>query len=298
MRASQIGIQTPKDVRDQRAAIIRDRGLKVTMITGDFPIVYNNDAGPDCLRNIGPYLELAQSLGAPLIRVALKKEADIAAAQLAADEAARVGITLVHQCHTQSLFETVDGIERTLQSIDRPNFGLIYEPANLEICGQDYGPATLQRLAPWLVNVYLQNQVLKVDGAVTLNTWHRGPISFDLIPIHGGRGIDFDKVFDGLRAINYNGPVTAHQSGLPDEPPFETARQTAKFLRTLISRRRVGVSPARLSHIYVVSVVPLWFIFFLADKEKATTTRRARRTSEARVRTANLRIACGTTRMI
>lgn len=236
MRASQIGIHTPPDERDRRAHIIRDRGLKVTMVTGDFPVVYNNDAGPDCLRNIAPYLDLAQALGAPLIRVALKQEADIAAAQHAADEAARTGITLVHQCHTQSLFETVDGIERTLRAIDRPNFGLIYEPANLEICGQDYGPATIQRLAPWIVNVYLQNHALKPDGAVTLNTWCRGPVRFDLLPIHAGHGIDFVRIFDGLRAIGYDGPVTAHQSAQPDEPPVETARQTAKFLRTLIAQ--------------------------------------------------------------
>lgn len=235
MRASQIGVQTPPEERERGAQIIRDRGLKVTMVTGDFPVVYNNDQGPDCLRNIGPYLELAQSLGAPLIRVALKKEEDIAAAQQAADEAAQVGITLVHQCHTLSLFETVDSIERTLRAIDRPNFGLIYEPANLEICGQDYGLAALQRLAPWIVNVYLQNDVLKPDGDVTLNTWCRGPVSFDLVPIHAGRGVDFDKVFEGLKAIGYDGPVTAHQSSVPGEPPVETARGTAQFLRKRIA---------------------------------------------------------------
>ncbi|MBL8850312.1 MAG: sugar phosphate isomerase/epimerase [Planctomycetaceae bacterium] len=237
MRASQIGIQTPPDVRTQRAKIIRDHGLCVTMVTGDFPIVYNNEYGPECLRNIGPYVELAQALRAPLIRVALKKPEDIPAARDAADQAAEDGIMLVHQCHTQSLFETVDEIEWTLQAIDRPNFGLIYEPANLEICGQDYGPETIKRLAPWIVNVYLQNQVLKPDGAVTLNTWHRGPVSFDLIPIHAQGGIDFERVFAGLREIGYDGPVTAHQSGLPTEPPVETARGTSEFLRTLMEKK-------------------------------------------------------------
>jgi sugar phosphate isomerase/epimerase len=171
-----------------------------------------------------------------MIRVALKKDDDIAAARDAADQAAEEGVTLVHQCHTQSLFETVYGIERTLTAIDRPNFGLIYEPANLEICGQDYGRATIRRLAPWIVNVYLQNQVLKPDGAVTLNTWHRGPVSFDLIPIHAGRGIDFNTIFESLASIGYDGPVTAHQSGLPTEPPVVTARQTAQFLRSQIEQ--------------------------------------------------------------
>ena len=33
-----------------------------------------------------------------------------------------------------------------LKRIDRANFGLIYEPANLAICGQDYGPDCIAQL--------------------------------------------------------------------------------------------------------------------------------------------------------
>ncbi|GIT05145.1 MAG: hypothetical protein CM1200mP29_05560 [Verrucomicrobiota bacterium] len=117
------------------------------MVTGDFDTVYNNDNGPSALRDITPYLDLAKRLGAPRIRVALKQQSDIANAQSAADEAAERGIQLVHQCHTLSLFETVESIERTLTAIDRPNFGLVYEPANLETCAQDYGRGTIERLA-------------------------------------------------------------------------------------------------------------------------------------------------------
>ncbi len=234
MRASQVGVHSAPEDQRQALQTIRDQGLTVTMVTGNFDIVYNNDDGPTSLRNIGPFLELAKTLDAPLIRVALKTEDDIAFAQQAADQAADVGVQLVHQCHTLSLFETVDGIERALQQIDRPNFRLIYEPANLEICGQDYGSDTINRLAPWIVNVYLQNQILKPDGAVTLNTWCRGPVSFDLIPIHEQGGVDFPQVFEGLRSIGYDGPVTAHQSGLETEPPEQTAAKTADYLKGLI----------------------------------------------------------------
>lgn len=233
LRASQVGVHSSPEAQRQAAAQIRACGLSVTMVTGDFDIVYNNEAGPSCLRNISAYLDLAETVGAPLIRVAMKSEHDIPWAQRAADEAGSRGINLAHQCHTQSLFETVEGIERTLRRIDRPNFGLVYEPANLELCGQDYGPATIERLAPWVFNLYLQNQELKPDGALSLQTWCRGPVPFDLIPIHAGRGIDFAAVFRGLAAIGYQGPVTAHQSGLDDEPTETTARATAEYLRTL-----------------------------------------------------------------
>ncbi len=235
MRASQVGIHSSAEQQAAAAAQIRDRGLAVTMATGDFDVVYNNDDGPAGLRNIGPFLDLAETLGAPMIRVALKAEQDIPAAQQAADEAAPRGLKLVHQCHTLSLFETVDGIENTLRQIGRPNFGLIYEPANLELCGQDYGPATIARLAPWIVNVYLQNHIIKPDGAITLDTWCRGPVPFDQIPIHTSGGVDFPAVFGGLASIGYQGPVTAHQSGLEDEPLAVTAQRTAEYLRTVAS---------------------------------------------------------------
>ena len=180
------------------------------------------------------YLRLAKRLGAPRIRVALKMESDISHAQRAADEAAEQDVQLVHQCHTLSLFETVESIERTLGAIDRPNFGLVYEPANLEICRQDYGEETIKRLAKWIFNVYLQNQALKPDGAVTLPTWCVGDVSFDLISVHDPGGVDYDRVFDGLKSIGYNGTVTVHQSAQPGETPEESASRTADYLRTLI----------------------------------------------------------------
>ena len=234
MRASQVGVQSTPEAVEGAADCLAETGLVVSMVTGDFDTVYNNDNGPSALRDITPYLDLAKRLNAPRIRVAVKQESDITHAQRAADEAAERGIQLVHQCHTLSLFETVEGIERTLAAIDRPNFGLVYEPANLEICGQDYGQATIERLAKWIFNVYLQNQILKSDGALTLPTWCAGDVSFDLISVHTPGGVDFGLVFAGLKAIGYDGTVTVHQSAQPGETPEESAGGTAEFFRSLI----------------------------------------------------------------
>ena len=235
MRASQIGVQSTPDAIAEARETIRERNLDVSMITGDFDIVYNNDRGPSCLKNITPYLNLAEALDSTLIRVCLKTEHDIAAARHAADESAERGITLVHQCHTQSLFETVDDIERRLKQIDHPNFGLIFEPANLEGCRQDYGPETIKRLAPWIRNVYLQSQRLNPDGGVTLDTWSHGPVSFDIIGIPEPGGINFPVVFEGLKRAGYDGIVTVHQSAPEDgTSPVIAAAQTASFLRSLV----------------------------------------------------------------
>jgi len=238
MRASQIGIHTPPDEVAAAREMLSSRNLGVTMISGDFPIVYNNDQGPDCLRNITPYLDLAEALEAPMIRVALKSEADIEPAQRAVDEAAERGLTLVHQCHVQSIFETVDEITDTLNRIDRPNFRLIFEAANLEQCGQSYGRETISRLAPWISNVYFQNQEIHPAGAVTLTSRHAGPVSFDIIEIPDSGGIRFDEIFDGLREVGYDGPVTVHQSA-PEDPGLssaQSAKATADFLKQLCDK--------------------------------------------------------------
>lgn len=236
MRASQVGVQSSSAQVNGAVQVLKAEELGVSMLTGDFDVVYNNQRGPDCLRNITPYLKLAQHLGAPLVRVALKRESDIPWAQRAADEAGAYGIKLVHQCHTLSLFETIDSIQQTLEQIDRPNFGLIYEPANLELCGQDYGPQTVRRLASWIFNVYLQNQVLSPNGKIKLDTQCRGPVSFDLIQVHASGGIDYARVFEGLRQVSYNGTVTVHQSAPEGESAETSARLTAEFLRTELAR--------------------------------------------------------------
>ena len=235
MRASQIGVQSTDEAIAGARECLDARSLGVTMISGDFNIVYSNERGPNCLNTITPYLNLAVQLGAPLIRVCIKTEDDIAAAQRASDEAAERGLTLVHQCHVQSLFETVDDIERRLRQINRPNFGLIFEAANLEECRQSYDAATIARLAPWIRNVYLQNQRLNPSGAITLDTWKHGPISFDIIGIPESGGINFKAVFDGLKQAGYDGIITVHQSAPEDgASPLVAARETAEFLRELM----------------------------------------------------------------
>ena len=233
MRASQVGVHSSADEVAKARKQLDDAGLQVSMVTGDFDTVYNNENGPAALRKIQPYLDLAQQLGADMIRVALKTEEDIQAAQVASDLAEKAGgIRLVHQCHTRSLFETVGGIVETMKRIDRPNFGIIYEPANLELCGEDY-VAAIKTLRPYMMNVYLQNQNIHDGGAVELDTWCRGPSKFDIIPIHALGGIDFAAIMQELKACGYNDTVTVHQSASEGEEPLDSVSQTADFLRAL-----------------------------------------------------------------
>ncbi len=232
MRASVVGVEDPPErVREVRGIVDR-HDLEMSMITGDFPVPENTEEGPGCLRNITPYLDLAQDLGADLIRICMKSEEDIPFAASAADEAAERKIRLAHQSHMQSIFETVEGSLDVLRRVDRPNFGIIYEPSNLALCGEDYGPETLKAFSSYLFNVYLQNHIPEEDGPSPMTTWARGIVPSRSYPLDSGQGIRFDDVFDGLRAVNYDSWITLHHAFDGDIPPGEAAKCSADFLRS------------------------------------------------------------------
>ena len=193
----------------------------------------NNADGPNSLRKIGPSLDVAEELGCDLIRVCLKSDDDLPHAREAAKQAADRGIRLAHQCHTTSVFETVDQILANLNAIGQPNFGLIYEPANLMLCGEPYGVDTLRQLAPHLMNVYIQNHRLDEAGPISLPTYCRDEVRFHHLPIWEAGGVETAAVFAGLREINWTGHFTIHQAESieTNEDARDYAKHCADFVR-------------------------------------------------------------------
>lgn len=214
MRASVAGVHSSQSELEQVRSIVDRAGLVVSMVTADFNIPQNNDQAPDALRNIGPSLNVAEVLGSRMVRVCLKTDADIGDAQRAADLAAERGIRLVHQFHPACLFEEVEKSVAVLNQINRPNVGLIYEPASLLMCGQEYSETTVKKILPWLMNAYIQNLVITDDGPDHLETWCLGDRPFRLLPYwdESGQGIDFRQVIYGLNAVDYAGFLTVHQA--------------------------------------------------------------------------------------
>jgi len=235
MRASQVGIQSTKEEIQAASSLIRNAGLSVSMVTGDFDIPANTERLIIPLRQIDRHLDLAQALGADLIRVGIKAETQIPALQQACDAAAERGIRLVHQCHVATLCETVDKTLEVVQAVDRENFGITYEPSNLLVCSEDYGEATIRRLAPHLFNVYLQNLAPRPGAPNIIETWINGPVEYDLVPFGDARGIDFHRVFDALTLVGYDGYVTVHQNIANGTDIALGARECATYLRACAS---------------------------------------------------------------
>ena len=231
MRASAGGIDTPRDQLEQMRRDVENAGLSISMVTADSDVPLNNDSGPNSLRDIGPSLDVAAALGCDLIRVCLKTDADIEHVQRAADQAAERSIRLAHQCHTTTLFEQVDRSLEVLDRIGCPNFGLIFEPANLMLCGEQYDESILRRFQPWLMNVYVQNHALDPDGPVALETWCLGVRRFRHIPIWETGGVHFESVIAGLQTIGYDGFFTVHQAYAELMGPRDAAVESAGYLQ-------------------------------------------------------------------
>lgn len=235
MRASVVGVTDAPSRQTEVLATVKRTGLSVSMVTPDFAVPENSPEGPGVLRNIEPALDLCERLECDLIRVCLKEQADIEAARLASDKARERGIRLAHQCHTQSLFETIEGCLDVCSRVDRPNFGLIYEPANLALCGEPYGSGAIERLAGVVFNVYLQNHTPDPQGTLMMDTWSQGRIPTTLHRFTDPGGIDMATVILGLKSIDYTGSVTLHHTQLDVVSPLDAAADSAGFLLDLMA---------------------------------------------------------------
>jgi len=211
MRASVVSVHSPPARMRQVRSLLDRLGLRVSMVTGDLPLAINDAAATGALYGVTPYLDLAEGLGCSLLRVMMHHEDDIAAARRAADEAAERGMTLSHQMHWGSLFETVDGALDVLTRIDRANFGVTYEPANMLVNGAAHGQRAVERLAPYLRNVYFQNIRLDPASAMKWRSRNRGPVGVRYLDIADRSGIDGAALIEMLQRVGYDGWFSVHQ---------------------------------------------------------------------------------------
>ena len=236
LRASVVSVQSSAEQVRQVRRHLDTLGLQASMVTGDLALAVNNAAATAAVRNITPYLDLAEALGASLLRVMLHGEADIAPAQIAADEAAERAISLSHQTHWGSLFETVGDALEVLRRIGRENFGVTYEAANLMACGSIFGADAIDRLGPYLMNVYFQNIRLDARSPTTFETRRKGRVPVRFIPLDDPSGIDPRPLIERLQHIAYDGWFTVHQPLLAGQTVEGAIREAAEFFRPLISR--------------------------------------------------------------
>ena len=225
IRPSQATVDTPKEVIQEMRAVLDRYGLAASMVTLDPVIATNTAEAGRPQREIGRHLDYAEILGATLIRIAIKDDEDVKRTRTACDEAAERGIMLLQQTHTDSPAETIEGCVDLVKRIDHESFGLTVEPGNLVLGGDEYGAEAIKQLAPHVHNVYLQNLRPSATGVSSVPT-NRGEMHYERLIVGEEGGIDLERFFAALKAIDYDGFVTTHQPSMPDRSP----RQLAEFM--------------------------------------------------------------------
>ena len=234
MRASVISIHSSEERRAEIRNTLDRCNLVVSMVMGDVPLATNSPDATQAVRGITPYLNLAADLGCTLIRVMLHDERDIPFAKRAADEAAERGMVLSHQIHWGTLCETIENAIETARSVDRENFGITYEPANLLACGEDYGPNAIELLVPHLVNVYFQNVRFSNTGGHTFWTRARGPVSLDYVALDDPTGLDAHLIIETLQLYGYQDWFTVHQPLRDGQSVAEAVQEAAAIFGPVV----------------------------------------------------------------
>jgi sugar phosphate isomerase/epimerase len=197
MRASVVSVTSPPTRVQTVRQVLADQGLRVSMVTGDIPLAANNAQATDAIRNIAPYLDLAEALDCRLVRIMAQHESDIALVQRAADTAAERGLTLAHMTHWGTLIETVDDALQMVRAVNRANFGVVYE--------------AVRRLAPHLVNVMFQNVHKDPASPIGFRSNRLGQVGLRYVPLDDRTELDAAAMVEALRSEGYAGWVTVHQ---------------------------------------------------------------------------------------
>jgi len=197
LRQGQYSAETAPDEADRMKRRLDERGLRCVFIR--VPNVEDKAS----LESFKLYLSVARILRVDVVRF---RAEETLWAERAADLARERGLRLASQIHTKTRFETVDMALKTLKEIGRENFGVIFEPGNLVLAGEDYGKEAVKRLGDKIFAVSVQNikPVKEPQGDALIDYKSR---QFTRCLVGDPDGVNFASVFEGLKDIGYQGFV-------------------------------------------------------------------------------------------
>lgn len=229
LRPSMISTHSSKYLVNQAQELFKVNNMKVSMITSNIHLAKNDELASDILKNITPTLDLAEKLKTSLIRIMIKKSDDIFYAKKALDEAKERNLKLLQQTHWGTLAETLDETVTLIKTINRQNFGITFEPANLMACGSDFNNNALNQLLPHTENFYFQNIILDKKGKHIFPTTHNGDVKVKYVSLDNSKGLNVFSFLDFLKEKKYDKWFTIHQPLLEDQT-VEVAIENASKL--------------------------------------------------------------------
>ncbi len=230
LRPSVISSKSPKQDIFAIKKLFNFHDIKVSMVTSNIHIAKNDKFASDNLRNITPCLNLAETLETSLVRIMIKSNDDIIYAQRSLDEAYERGITLTQQTHWGTLAETIEGTLDLIKRINRKNFGITYEPANLMASGSEFGIEALKKLLPHVVNFYFQNIAFDKNGPHVFKTNTKGNVNIRYIHLNDKDGILIQPLIKLLKEREFKGWFTVHQPLINKQTVHSAIKEASNLL--------------------------------------------------------------------
>ena len=217
LRPAMVSTESTENKINKTSKIFKDNKISVSMITSNIHLAKNDELASQTLRNITPTLDLAEKLRTSLIRIMIKKSEDIFYAKKALDEAKERNLKLLQQTHWGTLAETLDDTVTLIKTINRQNFGITFEPANLMACGSDFNNDALNQLLPFTENFYFQNIILDKKGKHIFPTTHNGDVKVKYVSLDNSKGLNVFSFLDFLKEKKYDKWFTIHQPLLENQ---------------------------------------------------------------------------------
>ena len=220
LRAGHVNPATTDAEAERIAGLLKQHGLRCSFCLGGEP------AAEDSTARFKRVIDIAATIDAFSVRCGGASAANVERYREVADYAGERGIKVQSQIHNGTLFETVPDSLRAMELIAHPNYGIAFEASHLIMASQpEHGEAAVKALGDHIVTVSVQAYKVYDESDC-----YGGPIE-----IHGKQwgaclpgapgSPDLMSVFAGLRAIGFDGPVTAMPGALPGGPtPEDQAR--------------------------------------------------------------------------
>lgn len=222
LRASQISHESPPEALVEVKKALQETGLEVAMLG-------LASAGEKGLAALPKVIEIARELGCRLIRVG----GDAAFCRKAAEMAVPYGIRLGCQMHTGGEFETFDLARETLAKINRPNFGLITEPANIYMAGDAFTVENFRKVASHIFASNIQSLIVlpPAEAPNKLKLRSGKEIGYKRVPIQENKAMDVPAYFAALRAVGFDGWVNMLEPICDEKQREQFAREYVEYLR-------------------------------------------------------------------
>jgi len=209
-----------------------DLGLTISCFCVSTDFATSDEIVPAQLEKARAAMEVGMFLGAPLVRVFVGAapsaerrdeafERGVQALQKAAEIGAGIGMPIALQNHS-GLTSTGDDMLQFYKRVDHPNFTLVLDTGHF--AGRQ-GPG-----GPVIAGRTYDDYYLSLEQVAPLARFVRAKL-YDLDADGREKWIDYDRFFNILRGVHYNGFVSIVFEGRED--PTKAVPRGVQFLRSL-----------------------------------------------------------------